>query len=31
MLWPLRYAVARSEMWQPIGQWFAEVGQVLFF
>jgi hypothetical protein len=29
MLWPLRYAVARSEMWQPIGQWFAEVGKHL--
>ena len=29
LLWPLRYAVARSEMWQPIGQWFAEVGKHL--
>jgi hypothetical protein len=29
LLWPLRYAVARSEMWQPIGQWFAKVGQHL--
>jgi len=31
LLWPLRYAVARSEMWQPIGQWFAEVGKRFFF
>jgi hypothetical protein len=30
-LWPLRYAVGRSEMWQPIGQWFAEVGKHLLF
>jgi hypothetical protein len=29
LLWPLRYAVGRSEMWQPIGQWFAEVGKHL--
>jgi hypothetical protein len=29
LLWPLRYVVARSEMWQPIGQWIAEVGQYL--
>ncbi len=27
--WPLRYAVARSETWQPIGQWFAKVGKHL--
>jgi len=27
--WPLRLAVARSEMWQPIGQWFAEEGKHL--
>jgi hypothetical protein len=31
LLWPLRYAVARSEMWQPIGQWFAEVGKRFVF
>jgi len=29
LLWPVRYAVARSEMWQPIGQWIAEVGRHL--
>jgi hypothetical protein len=27
LMWPLRYAVARSETWQPIGQWFAELGR----
>jgi hypothetical protein len=29
LLWPLRFAVGRSEMWQPIGQWFAQVGEHL--
>jgi len=29
LLWPARYAVARSEMWQPIGEWIAEVGKHL--
>ena len=29
LLWPVRYAVARSEMWQPVGEWFAEVGRHL--
>ena len=29
LLWPLRYVIARSETWQPIGQWFAEVGKHL--
>ena len=29
LMWPLRYAIARSETWQPIGQWFAESGQNL--
>src|SRR5688572_8292963 len=27
LLWPLRYAIARSDAWQPIGQWFAEAGK----
>jgi hypothetical protein len=29
LLWPLRYAVARSEMWRPVGEWIAEVGRHL--
>jgi hypothetical protein len=28
-LWPARYAVARSETWQPIGEWLAEMGRYL--
>jgi hypothetical protein len=28
-LWPLRYAIARSEMWQPAGEWIAEMGRRL--
>jgi hypothetical protein len=31
LFWPLRYAIGRSEAWQPIGQWFAEVGKHLLF
>lgn len=31
LLWPLRYAVARSETWQPIGQWLAAAGKHLVF
>jgi hypothetical protein len=31
LLWPVRYAVARSEIWQPIGRWIAEVGKHLVF
>jgi hypothetical protein len=27
LLWPLRAVVARSEMWQPIGEWIAETGR----
>jgi hypothetical protein len=26
LLWPARYAVARSDAWQPIGEWIARVG-----
>lgn len=26
LLWPLRYVVARSEAWRPIGEWIARVG-----
>jgi hypothetical protein len=26
VLWPLRYLIARSAPWQPIGNWIAEVG-----
>jgi hypothetical protein len=29
LMWPLRYAVARTETWQAIGQWFAEAGEHL--
>jgi len=29
LLWPARYAFGRSEMWQPIGDWIAEVGRHL--
>jgi hypothetical protein len=29
LLWPVRYAIARSEMWQPIGEWFAQMGKYL--
>jgi hypothetical protein len=29
LLWPIRYAIARSEMWQPVGQWIAELGKHL--
>lgn len=28
-LWPMRFAVARSEWWQPVGKWFATVGTFL--
>ena len=28
-LWPLRYTIARSEMWQPIGEWIAATGRHL--
>lgn len=31
LLWPVRYAVARSEMWQPIGQWIADAGRHLVY
>lgn len=26
LLWPLRYVIARSETWKPVGDWIAEVG-----
>ena len=26
---PLRYAIGRSEIWQPVGLWFAELGKRL--
>jgi hypothetical protein len=29
LLWPLRYAIARSESWRPAGEWIAEVGRRL--
>jgi hypothetical protein len=29
VLWPLRYVIARSAPWQPIGNWIAEVGRHL--
>jgi hypothetical protein len=29
LLWPVRYVVARSEWWRPIGDWIAEVGRQL--
>jgi hypothetical protein len=29
LLWPLRYVIARSETWQPIGQWIADFGKHL--
>ena len=29
LLWPLRYWVARSEAWQPIGEWMAKIGTIL--
>ena len=29
LLWPARYVVARSEMWQPFGRWIAEAGKHL--
>jgi amino acid transporter len=29
LLWPARYAIARSEMWQPVGEWIAKAGQRL--
>jgi hypothetical protein len=29
LLWPLRHAVARSEIWQPIGEWIAKTGRHL--
>lgn len=28
-LWPTRYAVARSEWYQPVGKWIAEIGELL--
>jgi hypothetical protein len=31
LLWPVRHAVGRSAMWQPIGQWFSDVGQHLLY
>jgi hypothetical protein len=29
LLWPIRYVVARTAAWQPIGEWFAAVGKHL--
>jgi hypothetical protein len=29
LLWPLRYGIARAALWQPIGEWIAEVGRRL--
>jgi hypothetical protein len=29
LLWPVRYAIARSDTWQPIGEWFAQMGKYL--
>jgi hypothetical protein len=29
LLWPLRYAVGRSETWRPIGDWIAALGRHL--
>jgi hypothetical protein len=31
LLWPLRYAIARSEAWRPVGDWIAETGRQLVF
>lgn len=25
-LWPMRLAIARSDCWQPIGEWIGKVG-----
>ncbi len=29
VLWPLRYVIARSETWRPIGEWISAVGRQL--
>jgi hypothetical protein len=29
LMWPVRYGIARTDAWQPIGEWFAEVGKQL--
>lgn len=29
LLWPVRFAIARSEWWRPIGEWIGEVGNRL--
>jgi hypothetical protein len=29
LLWPMRFAVARSEWWQPVGEWIAKTGTLL--
>jgi hypothetical protein len=29
LLWPFRFAVARSEWWQPVGEWIARTGTLL--
>jgi hypothetical protein len=29
LLWPLRYAIARSEAWRPVGDWIAAAGRQL--
>ena len=31
LLWPLRFAIARSEMWRPVGNWIAEAGKQLVY
>jgi hypothetical protein len=31
LLWPLRLAIARSEMWRPVGNWIAEAGKQLVY
>jgi hypothetical protein len=29
LLWPVRFAIARSAWWRPIGDWIAEAGNRL--
>jgi hypothetical protein len=30
-LWPLRFVIARSETWRPVGEWIAEAGRQLVY
>lgn len=29
LLWPMRYVIARSETWKPVGEWISQMGRRL--